>query len=83
MLQGNVPKKHKAVAKDQYEKGRKYLTEEYFPKDRQDQFVYRLKKVVVECQAHPKYKDALEWFLQTRTFTCLVESVLAYLQYFS
>jgi Family of unknown function (DUF5923) len=60
---GRAPDKHRTAAKDQYAKTKKFLTEEYFPKDRRDQFIFRLKKVVVECQSHPKYKEALEWFL--------------------
>jgi hypothetical protein len=39
-----VPDKHKERANAEMESGRKYIKEQ-FPKERRDQFVYRLKKV--------------------------------------
>lgn len=34
-----------------------------FPKERRDQFVYRLKKVLVEVQQHKDYYEAMDWLL--------------------
>jgi len=36
---------------------------EQFPEQRRDLFIYRLKKVLVECQRHRDYQDAMEFFL--------------------
>lgn len=60
---GRIPDKHKSTAKEHYKKGRQFLTEEYFPKDRRDQWIWRAKKVVIECQSHPEYQSSLEWLL--------------------
>ena len=57
-----VPDEHKERAKAELENGKQYFREQ-FPKERRDQFVYRLKKVVVECQSHPSYQQSLSWFL--------------------
>jgi hypothetical protein len=40
-----VPQEHKEEARNQMEQGRKVLGEDYFPEDRRDQFIYRIKKV--------------------------------------
>ncbi|KAH7100372.1 hypothetical protein BKA62DRAFT_706845 [Auriculariales sp. MPI-PUGE-AT-0066] len=63
-MTGKVPQQHRerAVAEAQ---GVKNTLKEQFPKERRDQWIYRLKKVVVECQSHPSYKASLEWFLTT------------------
>lgn len=34
-----------------------------FPQERRDNFIYRLKKVVVECQEHKDYQEAMSFFL--------------------
>jgi hypothetical protein len=55
------------------------LTEEYFPEERRDQFIYRGKKVstcaqrrvllshgtqvIIECQKHSDYQESLDWLL--------------------
>ncbi len=36
---------HKEVVREKIEQGRKVLVEDYFPEDRRDQFIYRIKKV--------------------------------------
>ena len=63
-LSDKIPQKHKDLAKEHLDKSRDYLKEK-FPKERRDQFIYRLKKVVVECQRHRDYQDAMEYFLTT------------------
>lgn len=40
-----VPQDHKEQARDKVDQGRKALAEDYFPEDRRDQFIYRIKKV--------------------------------------
>ncbi|KDQ55295.1 hypothetical protein JAAARDRAFT_159347 [Jaapia argillacea MUCL 33604] len=58
-----VPQEHKDRANDHYERGRKFLTEEYFPEERRDQFIYRGKKVIIECQKHNDYQESIQWLL--------------------
>lgn len=58
-----IPGNQKDRARERLDRGRKYLTEEYFPEERRDQFIYRAKKVVIECQKHDDYQDALKWLL--------------------
>ncbi|CED82968.1 Protein of unknown function DUF4449 [Phaffia rhodozyma] len=49
-------------ANQQKEKVTDFLDEE-FPQERRDQFIYRMKKVVVECQKHNDYDEAISFFL--------------------
>ncbi|OAX34933.1 hypothetical protein K503DRAFT_774020 [Rhizopogon vinicolor AM-OR11-026] len=58
-----VPQQHRERAHDQLERSRKFLTEEYFPVERRDQFIYRGKKVIIECQKHDDYQEAMKWLL--------------------
>ncbi|SAM85576.1 uncharacterized protein UBRO_13922 [Ustilago bromivora] len=57
-----IPQKHKDLAKEHKDKAHGYLKDK-FPQERRDQFYYRLKKVVVECQRHKDYQDAMDYFL--------------------
>ncbi|KDN53599.1 hypothetical protein K437DRAFT_241804 [Tilletiaria anomala UBC 951] len=57
-----IPENRKQVIEEHTEKTKNYVKEK-FPKARRDQFIYRLKKVVVECQRHHEYQDAMEFFL--------------------
>ncbi|KAJ1036200.1 hypothetical protein NDA18_000065 [Ustilago nuda] len=57
-----IPQKHKDLAKEHKVKAQGYLKDK-FPQERRDQFYYRLKKVVVECQRHKDYQDAMDYFL--------------------
>lgn len=55
---------------DQTNRGRQYLTEEYFPAERRDQWIWRGKKVIAECQSHNDYQESVRWlidFVQTYT----------------
>ncbi|CDS81922.1 uncharacterized protein SPSC_00104 [Sporisorium scitamineum] len=61
-LKDRIPQKHKDLAKEHSDKAQDYLKEK-FPKERRDQFYYRLKKIVVECQRHKEYQDAMDYFL--------------------
>ncbi|KAI6102700.1 hypothetical protein EV401DRAFT_2061139 [Pisolithus croceorrhizus] len=58
-----IPQQHKDKAQEHFERGRKFLAEEYFPEERRDQFIYRGKKVIIECQKHDDYQDAFKWLL--------------------
>lgn len=40
-----IPQEHKDRANDQTDRAKKFFTEEYFPEERRDQFIYRGKKV--------------------------------------
>ncbi|KAL7411844.1 hypothetical protein BDY24DRAFT_395037 [Mrakia frigida] len=46
----------------QIDRTKSFLDEE-FPQERRDQFIYRLKKVVVELQQHQDYDAAINFFL--------------------
>jgi hypothetical protein len=61
-LKEKIPQEHRERAGDQYDRGVNFLKEE-FPEERRDQYIYRLKKVLVECQKHQDYQEALTWFL--------------------
>ncbi|KIK67849.1 hypothetical protein GYMLUDRAFT_36633 [Collybiopsis luxurians FD-317 M1] len=58
-----IPHEHQEKAKDHVKRGREFLTEEYFPKERRDQWIWRFKKVILECQSHPDYQSSLRWLL--------------------
>ncbi|KAG1792741.1 uncharacterized protein HD556DRAFT_1377609 [Suillus plorans] len=62
-LSERFPQQHRDRASEHYERGRKFLAEEYFPVERRDQFIYRGKKVIIECQKHDDYQDAIRWLL--------------------
>ncbi|KAI5121398.1 hypothetical protein M0805_003170 [Coniferiporia weirii] len=61
-LAGRIPDKHKQLVNAELDSGQKYLRTR-FPKERRGQFIYRLKKIIVECQEHPSYQASLSWFL--------------------
>ncbi|KAJ2922652.1 hypothetical protein H1R20_g14446, partial [Candolleomyces eurysporus] len=42
---------------------KKFFSEEYFPEERRDQFIFRLKKVIIECQKHSDYQESMRWLL--------------------
>ena len=60
-----VPQEHKDKANEQYDKAKNFLTEEYFPEERRDQFIYRGKEVIVECQKHKDYQESIRWLLNS------------------
>ncbi|KAF8553177.1 hypothetical protein OG21DRAFT_1477443 [Imleria badia] len=59
----HLPQDQKTRAAEHMQKGKHFLTDEYFPAERRDQFIYRGKKVIVECQKHADYQDAIKWLL--------------------
>ncbi|KAI0077531.1 hypothetical protein K474DRAFT_1661627 [Panus rudis PR-1116 ss-1] len=62
-LMDRVPDEHKERAKEHRDRAKNFLAEEYFPEERRDQFIYRAKKVVVECQKHKDYQESIRWLL--------------------
>ncbi|PWN89674.1 hypothetical protein FA10DRAFT_150919 [Acaromyces ingoldii] len=61
-LAAKIPDKHKDLAKEHKDKTVNYFKEN-FPEERRNNFIYRLKKVLVECQRHKDYQDAMDYFL--------------------
>ncbi|KAI4527265.1 hypothetical protein GGG16DRAFT_114215 [Schizophyllum commune] len=62
-MTNRVPQEHKDTAREKYERGQHFLTDEYFPPERRDQFIFRMKKVIIECQKHEDYQESLTWLL--------------------
>ncbi|KAI0954376.1 hypothetical protein AcV7_007628 [Taiwanofungus camphoratus] len=62
-LADKVPQEHKDKASDQFDRAKQFLSEEYFPEERRDQFIYRGKKVIIECQKHKDYQESIHWLL--------------------
>lgn len=61
-LKQRIPEEHREKL-DNAVKETKDFVHDVFPEERREQFVYRLKKVVVECQEHKDYQEAMEWLL--------------------
>ena len=62
-LTDRIPQEHKDRANEHYDRAKQVLLEEYFPEERRDQFIYRGKKVIVECQKHKDYQESITWLL--------------------
>ncbi|KAI5117290.1 hypothetical protein M0805_006812 [Coniferiporia weirii] len=62
-LMNRVPQEHKDTANEHVDRARNFLSEEYFPEERRDQFIFRAKKVIVECQRHDDYQSSVRWLL--------------------
>ncbi|CAD6931994.1 unnamed protein product [Tilletia controversa] len=62
LLSSKIPDKHKDLIKQNANAASEYFQDK-FPKERRDQFLFRLKKIVVELQRHRDYQDAMEYFL--------------------
>ncbi|KAF7965517.1 hypothetical protein HWV62_43076, partial [Athelia sp. TMB] len=62
-LSNRVPQEHKDRANEHLTRGKEFLTEEYFPEERRDQFIFRGKKVIIECQKHDDYQESIRWLL--------------------
>ncbi|KAK4689510.1 hypothetical protein P7C73_g600, partial [Tremellales sp. Uapishka_1] len=63
-LKSKIPDEHKEKVKGAANDTKDFLKEQ-FPEERREQFIYRLKKVVVECQEHKDYQEAMSWLLDT------------------
>ncbi|KIK80530.1 hypothetical protein PAXRUDRAFT_833465 [Paxillus rubicundulus Ve08.2h10] len=62
-LTDRLPQEHKKRTHEHIQRGRQFIMEEYFPEERREQFIYRGKKVIIECQKHDDYQDAVKWLL--------------------
>ncbi|KAK0522256.1 hypothetical protein OC842_006516 [Tilletia horrida] len=62
LLSSKIPEKHKELVKQHANAASEYFKDK-FPQERRDQFIFRLKKIVVELQRHRDYQDAMEYFL--------------------
>ncbi|KAH9943958.1 hypothetical protein B0H21DRAFT_779540 [Amylocystis lapponica] len=62
-LTDKVPQEHKDRANDHVDRAKQFFSEEYFPQERRDQFIYRGKKVIIECQKHKDYQESIQWLL--------------------
>ncbi|KAF8956220.1 hypothetical protein BDZ97DRAFT_1852748 [Flammula alnicola] len=62
-INDRIPQQHKDTASDQFEHAKHFFSEEYFPEERRDQFLFRGKKVIVECQKHGDYQESIRWLL--------------------
>ena len=58
LLKEKIPETHRAMAAEAVGTT-KGIVKDALPKERRDQFIYRLKKVVVECQEHKDYMEAV------------------------
>ncbi|WWC90750.1 uncharacterized protein L201_005687 [Kwoniella dendrophila CBS 6074] len=63
-LKERIPDEHRARAADALQDTKQFFKEQ-LPEERREQFIYRLKKVVVECQEHKDYQEAISWLLDT------------------
>ncbi|KAF8148712.1 hypothetical protein B0H34DRAFT_668275 [Crassisporium funariophilum] len=62
-INDRIPQEHKDRANDKVERGKRFITEDYFPEERRDQFIFRGKKVIMECQKHDDYQESMRWLL--------------------
>lgn len=60
---GRVPDEHRERANEQTARFKTFFNDEYFPQERRDQFIFRLKKVIYECQSHDDYQGSMKWLL--------------------
>ena len=63
-LKERIPEQHRENASKAINTS-KDIIHDAFPEERRQQFIYRLKKVVVECQEHKDYMEAMTWLLDT------------------
>jgi hypothetical protein len=62
-LGDRVPQEHKDTVQEKLDRAKHFFSEEYFPEERRDQFVFRFKKVIMECQKHDDYQESVTWLL--------------------
>ncbi|OCK80738.1 hypothetical protein K432DRAFT_404475 [Lepidopterella palustris CBS 459.81] len=61
-LSDNIPEEHKDKVRERRERARNYIGNK-MPKERRDQTIWRLKKMVVEIQGHQDYLRAIDTLL--------------------
>jgi hypothetical protein len=52
-----IPQQHRDHTSDQVDRTKRFFTEEYFPPERRDQFIFG------GCHKHDDYQASLRWFL--------------------
>lgn len=57
-----IPDEHRERISRGIDSGRQ-IVHDALPQERRDQFIHRLKKVVVDCQDHKDYQEAISFFL--------------------
>lgn len=62
-LKDTVPEKQKTQITTKYNQTRDFLLNDYFPEERRERLIYRLKKVIVECQSEKEYQESIRWLL--------------------
>ncbi|EMD37684.1 hypothetical protein CERSUDRAFT_105609 [Gelatoporia subvermispora B] len=62
-LTGAVPPEHRDKAQEHTQRVKDFFREEYFPEERRDQLIWRMKKAIYECQNHRDYKESMQWLL--------------------
>lgn len=63
-LKERIPEEHRERISNAVNT-QKQIVQDAFPEERREQFIYRLKKVVVELQEHKDYREAMTWLLDT------------------
>ncbi|CAG8953281.1 hypothetical protein HYFRA_00003488 [Hymenoscyphus fraxineus] len=58
----NIPEETKQRGRETREKTKSYISKK-MPEERREQTIWRLKKMVVECQGHPDYQQAITTLL--------------------
>ncbi|OJJ49338.1 hypothetical protein ASPZODRAFT_61111 [Penicilliopsis zonata CBS 506.65] len=59
----NVPEETKNRTRELADRTKNYLSQK-MPQERRDQVIWRLKKMVLECQSHADYQQAIETLLE-------------------
>ncbi|CAO1631289.1 unnamed protein product [Parajaminaea phylloscopi] len=62
VLLGKIPDEHREKLTEHKDKTVDYFKEK-FPKERREHYIYRLKKVLVECQRHRDWQDSIGYLL--------------------
>ncbi|KAJ6567019.1 hypothetical protein B0H19DRAFT_716873 [Mycena capillaripes] len=63
-LLGRIQSLHSSH-KPTLDEGRAWLADEFFPEERRERWIWRGKKVIVECQKHKDYQESVRWLLDT------------------
>ncbi|KAJ7807352.1 hypothetical protein B0H14DRAFT_3091268 [Mycena olivaceomarginata] len=62
-LLGRFQSLHQKHGKPALDDTRTWLSDEYFPQERRKQWIWRAKKVIIECQKHVDYEPSMRWLL--------------------
>ncbi|KAF7314973.1 hypothetical protein MIND_00011400 [Mycena indigotica] len=49
--------------KQDIDDGKAWLTDDFFPEERRERWIWRGKKVIIECQKHADYQESVRWLL--------------------